>query len=132
MRLKGSRSEPLRPAARRVLDLLREAKRPMKAYDLIAAFSPDGAPVHPPTVYRALEQLQARGLAHRLTSISAFVACAEERQDATLVFLACTTCGGAVETQLPGYDLASAAGFRIESVAVEISGRCKPCQAAVD
>jgi Fur family zinc uptake transcriptional regulator len=51
---------------RRALELLLEAGKPMKAYDLIANFGEDGKAAKPPTVYRALDFLSRQGLAHRI------------------------------------------------------------------
>src|SRR3989344_7717300 len=72
-----SEGERMTPARLRVLELLLAAGEPVKAYDLIARFGEDGQPAKPPTVYRALEFLERKGLAHRIASISAYVACTE-------------------------------------------------------
>ena len=47
----------------------------------------------PPTVYRALGQLTARGLVHRLESLNAFVACAHPRHGEGTAFAICGDCG---------------------------------------
>ena len=74
---------------RRVLELLLAAGEPVKAYDLIARFGEDGQPAKPPTVYRALEFLERKGLAHRIASISAYVACTSGSIDHAAAFLIC-------------------------------------------
>src|SRR5918911_921919 len=52
----------------------------------------------PITVYRALEFLMAEGLAHRLASRNAFVACPHRHGPGDLVaFLICDACGGVDE-----------------------------------
>ncbi|MGV3578917.1 Fur family transcriptional regulator, partial [Brevundimonas sp.] len=60
---------------RRVLEMLLESGEAVKAYDLIARYGTDGVAAKPPTVYRALEFLEKTGMAHRIASISAYVAC---------------------------------------------------------
>ena len=53
-----TQGQKLTPARRRVLELLMKAGQPVKAYDLISAFSDTaGETAKPPTIYRALEFL---------------------------------------------------------------------------
>lgn len=117
----------------RVLALLTAAGEPVKAYDLIARFGEDGQPAKPPTVYRALEFLERKGLAHRIASISAYVACASGDQDHTAAFLICDCCGATEEVSAPvaeGLDRAArASGYVIERTTVEAHGRCPACAA---
>src|SRR5665213_639190 len=82
-----ARGQKLTPARRRVLELLMQAGQPVKAYDLISAFSDEGGAAKPPTVYRALEFLERQGLAHRIESLSAYVACTGEAGDHAAAFL---------------------------------------------
>ena len=49
---------------------------------LLARFGADGQAAKPPTVYRALEFLERQGMAHRIASISAYVACSGDDQSA--------------------------------------------------
>ncbi|MDP1778241.1 MAG: transcriptional repressor, partial [Brevundimonas sp.] len=79
--------ERMTPPRLRVLELLLAAGEPVKAYDLIARFGEDGQPAKPPTVYRALEFLERKGLAHRIASISAYVACTSGSIDHAAAFL---------------------------------------------
>ena len=115
----------------RVLELLLAAGEPVKAYDLIARFGEDGQPAKPPTVYRALDFLERKGLAHRIASISAYVACASGEGDHTAAFLICDCCGATKEVSAPvaeGLDRAAkAAGYAIERTTVEAHGRCPAC-----
>ena len=66
----------------RVLSLVAQAGRPIKAYDLLEQIRLDNSregegagAAAPPTVYRALDFLLANGFIHKLESINAFVAC---------------------------------------------------------
>src|SRR5579871_4177365 len=68
---RGGRLTPLR---RKVLTLLLESHGPAKAYDLLQQLGDDGA-AKPPSVYRSLDFLLEMGLAHRIESLNAFIAC---------------------------------------------------------
>jgi Fur family zinc uptake transcriptional regulator len=127
--------QKLTPARRRVLELLMQAGQPVKAYDLISAFSDKdgaGAAAKPPTVYRALEFLERQGLAHRIESLSAYVACAGEAGDHAAAFLLCDCCGRTEEIATPVDEalrsLAAEAGYTIQSVAIEAHGLCAACR----
>ncbi len=126
--------ERMTPARQRVLSLLLAAGEPMKAYDLIARFGDDGQPAKPPTVYRALEFLERKGLAHRIASISAYVACTSEGRDHAAAFLICDCCGATQEVSSPvAGDLgraADAAGYTIDRTTIEAHGRCSACAVA--
>ncbi|MFN3352150.1 MAG: Fur family transcriptional regulator [Brevundimonas sp.] len=117
---------------RRVLELLLEAGEPVKAYDLIGRYGRDGQAAKPPTVYRALEFLERRGLAHRIASLSAYVACAHDAGEHAAAFLICDCCGEAREFEPPaGAGLAAAAsqhGYALERVTIEAHGRCSACR----
>ena len=125
--------ERMTPARLRVLELLLATGEPVKAYDLIARFGTDGQPAKPPTVYRALEFLERKGLAHRIASISAYVACTSGAIDHTAAFLICDCCGATAEVSAPVTgDLgraAEAAGYAIARTTIEAHGRCPACRA---
>lgn len=122
---------------RRVLELLLTAGEPVKAYDLIARFGEDGQAAKPPTVYRALEFLERKGLAHRIASISAYVACTADALDGrshAAAFLICDCCGATEEVAVAGPDVvvaaADRAGYVIERTTIEGHGRCPACRVA--
>jgi Fur family zinc uptake transcriptional regulator len=125
--------QKLTAARRRVLELLMQAGQPVKAYDLISAFSDEGGAAKPPTVYRALEFLERQGLAHRIESLSAYVACSGEAGDHAAAFLLCDCCGRTEEIATPVDDalrsLAANVGYSIQSVAIEAHGLCAACRA---
>ncbi|WP_439476608.1 Fur family transcriptional regulator [Brevundimonas sp.] len=126
--------ERMTPPRLRVLELLLAAGEPVKAYDLIARFGEDGQPAKPPTVYRALEFLERKGLAHRIASISAYVACTSGSIDHAAAFLICDCCGATAEVSAPvAGDLgraAEAAGYVIARTTIEAHGRCQACRTA--
>lgn len=128
----SAEGERMTAARARVLELLLTAGEPVKAYDLIARFGENGQPAKPPTVYRALEFLERQGLAHRIASISAYVACASGDADHAAAFLICDCCGATEEVPTPvTQDLeraARAAGYALERTTVEAHGRCPACR----
>lgn len=125
--------EKLTPGRRRVLELLLRAGRPAKAYDLIAQFGEDGRPTKPPTVYRALDFLERQGLAHRIESLNAYVACRQGDKAHTAAFLICRCCqtsreldtGGPTELLAAGERL----GFSLDGLIIEGHGLCADCRA---
>ena len=128
--------ESLTPLRRRVLELLIDAGGPAKAYDLLDGLKSEaGAAAKPPTIYRALDFLTRLGLAHRVESLNAFVACDVGACARTTIFLICTECGGAEESDA-GHALvdvaeaASRTGFAIAHTMIEARGRCAACRAA--
>src|SRR5690606_25301971 len=129
----GAAGERMTSSRRRVLELLYAAGQPVKAYDLIAAFGADGEAAKPPTVYRALEFLERRGLAHRIASLSAYVACGRGEAAHAAAFLICDCCGATREIEAAGFDLddqASRSGYALSHTTVEAHGLCAACRAA--
>lgn len=127
---KGQRFTRIR---RKVLELLVESAEPAKAYDLLTKLDGEGS-AKPPTVYRALDFLQNMGLAHKIESLNAYVACGHARHDHHAVFLICTECGGAEElhakkTQFALLSETEAAGFQTHHTVVEARGTCRKCTA---
>lgn len=127
-------NESLTPLRRRVLELLFDAHGPAKAYDLLPLIDSEKQ-AKPPTIYRALDFLVRMGLAHRIESLNAFVACDVGACARSTIFLICEKCGGAEEFDA-GHalvDLSDAAkkdGFAIHRTMIEASGVCGACQAA--
>ncbi len=124
--------ERLTAPRRRVLELLLQAGQPIKAYDLIAAFGADGEAAKPPTVYRALDFLERSGMAHRIASISAYVACARDEGAHAAAFLICDCCGDTREIETGALDLTESAtsrGYVLDRVTIEAHGRCPACAA---
>ncbi len=117
-----------------VLGALKAAGRPLTAYDLIAKLKDRGIS-SPPTVYRALSRLTDDGLAHRLESLNAFVACQSGGgHDEAAIFTICTDCGRTDEitdtvTTESLLDQAKTNGFVVASVTCELRGQCPLCRA---
>ena len=129
----AARGERLTAMRRRVLEVLAESHQPLGAYEIMERVGGEHRPA-PITVYRALDFLRAAGLVHRIESRNAFVACAHNHGDDTLVvFLICETCGAVGE--MPAGPLASAlasaareAGFTPRLSVIEVTGTCANCR----
>ena len=120
------------PMRERALQLLFEAGRPVKAYDLMAEFK-GGESTTPPTVYRALDALVDVGLVHRVPSLNAYVACVQKGGGRhTASFLICEQCRGVEEIGAPTSAVLEVvraqSRFKAAAVVVEVHGRCWRCQ----
>ena len=91
----------------------------------------------PLSAYDILDKLVERGLAHRLESLNAFVACADEHchRKGLIAFAICGGCGkvdefadAVIEERLG--DWAGAKGFKVERTTMEIRGKCGSCAVA--
>jgi len=125
---RGQRMTPLR---RKVLRLLVECAEPAKAYDLLGQLDGAGS-AKPPTIYRALEFLQDVGLAHKIESLNAYVACGHAAHAHSAVFMICSQCGAAEELHAQKTAGAldaetAAAGFSMDRAVIEARGVCRDC-----
>jgi Fur family zinc uptake transcriptional regulator len=129
-RERGLRLTPLR---REVLELLADADKPVKAYDLLDQLRSRHANAAPPTVYRALDFLLEHGFIHKLESINAYVSCHHPAEAHQVPFLICDVCATAVEVcDERVADLieaqAKTLGFRAQAQTLEVHGVCKDCR----
>lgn len=115
-----------------ILSCLRRAKEPMSAYAILDRVRVAGIS-HPPTVYRALNELVHKGMVHRLRSRAAFIACDHGACDGKLAFAICRQCGRVVEIPLSHRDEAALLDLVPDEIApdqltVEIAGLCQACR----
>lgn len=130
--LAAAKGQRLTRIRRKVLRLLLESPGPAKAYDLLANLDGEGA-AKPPTVYRALDFLQTVGLAHKIESLNAYVACGHTSHNHSAVFLICDICGGAeelhaVETSAALGRETAEARFELQHAVIEARGTCQNCK----
>lgn len=125
----------LTPPRRAMLDILCEAGKPLGAYELIDRIAErTGKRPAPISVYRVLDFLVEHGLAHRLSSRNAFLACGHTHgKSETLAFLICDRCGAASEQTSPALAaavdaLAADAAFKRRGQVVELTGTCAACR----
>jgi Fur family zinc uptake transcriptional regulator len=131
---------PLNETQSRIRDLLAQAEKPLSAYDVIDALRAEHGRVAPPTVYRALQKLIDEGLAHRLETRNAYVACRDSGHGSghscghrhRAGFMICRSCGktlefGDEEIETLLSRAAAGEGFTAERVAIEIQGLCGSC-----
>lgn len=129
---KTTKRKPAEIQDRLIATALRDAGRPVSAYELIDQLRGE-ASLAPQTVYRALGRLIAEGQAHRLESLNAFVACQHpDHRDTAAVFAICETCGTVRE-----FDHEAAVAllktwaenekFEIRQMTLELRGRCTGC-----
>jgi Fur family transcriptional regulator, zinc uptake regulator len=117
---------------RKVFELVIKAGQPVGAYRLLEAMQDKGTRVMPPTVYRALNFLQGKGLVHRIESLNAFVACTQHEHEHEGQFLICSDCGKTEELADESVsemlrEKASAHGFTLTQQTIELKGLCKEC-----
>ncbi len=111
---------------------LRSARSPMTAYQILDAVRPQGISA-PPTVYRALARLVDEGLAHRVESLNAYVACVHAQHgEEVAIFAICRNCGSVDEiddaaTVSGVRHVAEGRGFKVEHMTVELRGLCAIC-----
>lgn len=119
---------------RRLLAVLRRARRPLSAYHLLHRLEvAGGRKVAPPTVYRALEALLSLGLIARIESRSAYVICAHVGRANECAFFLCDRCHSSMEIedrnlQILISERAKSLGFEVQHRVVEMVGLCGRCQ----
>jgi Fur family zinc uptake transcriptional regulator len=126
------RGAKLTPIRRKVLELVWESHRAVKAYDLLHRIKPIEQAAKPATVYRALDFLIEQGLIHRVESLNAFIGCNCSEQQHELLLLICTACQEVEERPALAVMAAVAeeiqqAGFAVHRKAIEIHGLCAYC-----
>lgn len=116
-----------------VFEVLARSDKPMSAYKLLEALRGQGLKA-PLQVYRALDQLIAIGLVHKIESLSAFALCTqcEARSHGGAAFTICVKCGRTDEIHDADLGrllekLARKQRFQTNATTVELSGVCEAC-----
>jgi Fur family transcriptional regulator, zinc uptake regulator len=115
-----------------ILSCLRKAGEPLSAYTILDRVRVSGIS-HPPTVYRALNELMQKGMVHRLQTRSAFIACGHGACDGKFAFAICRQCQKVVEIPLTDEDQTALLAFSpleidAEQVTLELAGLCQLCR----
>jgi Fur family transcriptional regulator, zinc uptake regulator len=124
---------------RQVFESLAAAPGALGAYDLIDALASTGHKrLAPVSIYRALDFLMEAGLAHKIESLNAFVACPHlHGPHEMVVFLICDACGKVEESTSDNVaqalsSVARGKGFIPRGQVIEMHGRCAACSGASD
>ena len=122
----------LTPIRHRVLELIWQSHKPIKAYDLLAQLSDEHHIEKPPTVYRALEFLLDNHLIHKIESSNAYIGCEFEHVAGACQFLICDQCEEVKEVKEPSLNAtlmktSENEGFTPRQTHVEIHGLCAQC-----
>lgn len=134
-RICSARGQTLTPLRRRVFEIVLAAERPLGAYDVLDVLAAERGRVAPPTVYRSLDFLVSHGLVHKVLSVNGFVACSAAARPHDAQLFICGSCGTSVEVARQPHaglieEEAEALDFAIESVVLEVHGRCHTCRLA--
>ncbi|ATG90745.1 transcriptional repressor [Methylomonas koyamae] len=128
-----SRGVQLTPIRHKILELIWNSHKAVKAYDLLDQIRPVNDAAKPSTVYRALDFLLEQGLIHRVESLNAFVGCHCSGTQHDQLLLICTACHTVEERAAPavlsalGTELGDA-GFVPQRKTIEIHGLCRSCK----
>jgi Fur family transcriptional regulator, zinc uptake regulator len=124
---------------RHVYEALANKQQAMGAYDLIDALASRGHKrLAPISVYRALDFLLEAGLAHKIQSRNAFVACPHRHNsDDVVVFMICDQCGRVEEATSSAVSKAMASvahgmRFKPRGQVVEMHGCCAGCNLNIE
>jgi Fur family transcriptional regulator, zinc uptake regulator len=123
--------DDLNDTQKRVYRILVAAQNPLSAYEVRDKMRGKGA-VTPPTVYRSLDKLIEKGLAHRLESLNAYVTCRHPHHHDMAAFAICEACGSVreftdsqISDRLAHWSETHA--FSPKKVTVEVRGLCESC-----
>ena len=123
---------PLGHNEQAVLTVLRRSRAAQSAYEILDSVRSEGLKA-PTQVYRALEKLVSRGLAHRIESLNGFVACRHPQDQGSAAFAICTSCRVVRELAdealiAPLRRWADGEAFTIGQVTLEVRGLCPSCR----
>ncbi len=126
---RGSRFTDLR---RRILTMIWQGHKAVKAYDLLGQLASQGGSAKPPTVYRALDFLMEEGLVHKIESLNAYIGCPHPGCDHISQFLICDDCETVEEVTSPSLakavkSAAATQSFTINRQTLELHGTCANC-----
>lgn len=127
------RGVQLTPIRLKVLELILNSHKAVKAYDLLDQIKPINDAAKPSTVYRALDFLLEQGLIHRVESLNAFVGCHRSASEHEQLLLICKVCNNVEERPALAVLFAlnadlELADFLPQRKTLEIHGLCRDCR----
>ncbi|MDD5580655.1 MAG: transcriptional repressor [Methylobacter sp.] len=128
------RGVQLTPIRHKVLELIWESHKAVKAYDLLDRLKLIMEAAKPATIYRALDFLIEQGLIHRVESLNAFIGCSCSDHQHEQLLLICNRCHEVEERsavkvmEVLAHEIEQA-NFILHSKAIEIHGICSKCDA---
>jgi Fur family zinc uptake transcriptional regulator len=131
-RLSAARGLRFTALRRRVLELVWQGHRPVRAYDVLERLRREHRGAAPPTVYRALDFLLGQGFVHRIESLNAYVGCGHPGAAHAGQFLICRECRATAELDDPAIartidKKARQIGFAPDRQTIEVTGLCPDC-----
>lgn len=132
-RLRRTPMPTLTPNQQMVYEKLRELDRATGAYELLDALRDQGVNAAP-TIYRALRELEGKGLVRHLVATRQFTALRWPQPTSLgAVMLVCEQCQEVVPLADQGItaqltDAAAEAGFKVRACHLELVATCSHCQ----
>ena len=116
----------------KVLRIISQSKKPIKAYEILKVLSKVIKKPKPPTAYRAIEFWLKYNYIHRIESLNAYSACISDHLHSGTQFMICDDCGKVMEStscELPSkiQKELKKKQFRTTKWNLEISGQCNDC-----
>lgn len=126
---KGERFTPLRQY---IFSQLWTSHKAKKAYDILEGLKNTEFSAKPPTVYRALDFLVKHSLAHKISTLNAYIGCYHPERNHICQLLICESCHEVLEICTPGFGKAikqhtEDANFALKSPVIELLGVCEAC-----
>ena len=122
----------LTPIRKKVLSIIWQSQKPIKAYDILAKLSTSEHVEKPPTVYRALQFLLDNHLIHRIESSNGYIGCELDHEGLDSKFFICDECKQVAEVDESKLnrilsELSKKQGFAPNHINIEIHGKCANC-----
>lgn len=116
----------------KVLRIISQSKKPIKAYEILKVLSKVIKKPKPPTAYRAIEFWLKYNFIHRIESLNAYLICKADHLHKGSQFLICNDCGKVIESHLcelpESLKISSRKNtFTPKSWNLEINGTCNQC-----
>jgi Fur family zinc uptake transcriptional regulator len=123
------KSVRLTPLRKKVLDIISQSHKALKAYDILEILRKEGFNDKPPTIYRALDFLIENAAVYKLNIINSYCA-SFNKKDGIFCFLICEKCFEVEQYQNPNLNEEITKIIKnktIKNIALEITHICKNC-----